>query len=404
MSKIILSSVGSIQQNPTTAQTEINSNFSTIQTAFDNTLSRDGTSPNPMGADLDMNNQRILNLPAPITITEPLRLSDLNSFIGGGTIQSIPAGGTTGQGLVNNSNQNYDASWNNTVTSVGLSLPADFTITNSPVLTTGTLTATFANTPTGTGGFVRQTSPTLVTPTLGVASATSINKVILTAPATSATLTIANGKTLTANNSITLAGTDATTMTFPGSNATLGGLGINQTWTGSNSFSNLVNFTSTFQINSVAQTFPTSGLLVGTTDSQTLTNKTLTSSTLNGASIDNNAWSTYTPTVTSGSGTFTTVSATGRFKQIGKTVHLQVVVTITTAGTAASTLIATLPVNALASTPATGAARETALTGTFGPAFILTADSTKINAVPSGGGTFIANGNIVCMHITYESV
>ena len=404
MSKIILSSVGSIQQNPTTAQTEINSNFSTIQTAFDNTLSRDGTSPNPMGADLDMNNQRILNLPAPITITEPLRLSDLNSFIGGGTIQSIPAGGTTGQGLVKNSNQNYDASWNNTVTSVGLSLPADFTITNSPVLTTGTLTATFANTPTGTGGFVRQTSPTLVTPTLGVASATSINKVILTAPATSATLTIANGKTLTANNSITLAGTDATTMTFPGSNATLGGLGINQTWTGSNSFSNLVNFTSTFQINSVAQTFPTSGLLVGTTDSQTLTNKTLTSSTLNGASIDNNAWSTYTPTVTSGSGTFTTVSATGRFKQIGKTVHLQVVVTITTAGTAASTLIATLPVNALASTPATGAARETALTGTFGPAFILTADSTKINAVPSGGGTFIANGNIVCMHITYESV
>jgi len=41
------------------------------------------------------------------------------------------------------------------------------------------------------------TSPSLVTPSLGVAGATSINKVAITAPATSATLTIADGKTLT---------------------------------------------------------------------------------------------------------------------------------------------------------------------------------------------------------------
>jgi hypothetical protein len=54
------------------------------------------------------------------------------------------------------------------------------------------------------------TSPTLVTPTLGVATATSINKVAITAPATSATLTIANGKTLTASNTMTLAGADDT--------------------------------------------------------------------------------------------------------------------------------------------------------------------------------------------------
>lgn len=41
------------------------------------------------------------------------------------------------------------------------------------------------------------TSPTLTTPALGVATATSVNKVALTAPASSATLTIADGKTLT---------------------------------------------------------------------------------------------------------------------------------------------------------------------------------------------------------------
>ena len=57
---------------------------------------------------------------------------------------------------------------------------------------------------TGTGVLVFATSPTLVTPTLGVAAATSINKVAITAPATSATLTIADGKTLTATNTVNL--------------------------------------------------------------------------------------------------------------------------------------------------------------------------------------------------------
>jgi hypothetical protein len=39
----------------------LNSNFTKIQEAFDNTLSRDGSTPNAMNADLDMNNKDILN-------------------------------------------------------------------------------------------------------------------------------------------------------------------------------------------------------------------------------------------------------------------------------------------------------------------------------------------------------
>lgn len=74
---------------------------------------------------------------------------------------------------------------------------------------------------TGSGAAVGQTSPSLITPSLGVASATSINKVAFTAPATSATLTIANGKTLTANNSLTFTGTDATSMAFPATSGTV---------------------------------------------------------------------------------------------------------------------------------------------------------------------------------------
>ena len=57
-------------------------------------------------------------------------------------------------------------------------------------------------------------NPTFTTPTLGVASATTINKVAITAPATSATLTIADGKTLTASNTLTFTGTDASSVAF----------------------------------------------------------------------------------------------------------------------------------------------------------------------------------------------
>lgn len=67
---------------------------------------------------------------------------------------------------------------------------------------------------TGSGVLVFANSPTLITPTLGVASATSINKLTITAPATSATLTVADGKTLTASNSLTFTGTDSSSVAF----------------------------------------------------------------------------------------------------------------------------------------------------------------------------------------------
>jgi hypothetical protein len=92
---------------------------------------------------------------------------------------------------------------------------------------TSGVVSTFSTTGSGTV-VALATSPTFVTPTLGVASATTINKVALTAPATGSTLTIADGKTLTANNSITLAGTDSTTMTFPPASASVGYLNVPQ--------------------------------------------------------------------------------------------------------------------------------------------------------------------------------
>jgi len=58
--------------------------------------------------------------------------------------------------------------------------------------------------------------PTLIAPILGAATATSINKLSITAPATSAILTIANSKQLTVSNTLTFTGVDGSTINFSG--------------------------------------------------------------------------------------------------------------------------------------------------------------------------------------------
>lgn len=114
MTKVTLAPVANLI-DATTAQTTINNNSVAIVAAMENTLSLDGTSPNQMQANLDMNGNRILNLPLPLTSQEPARLADLEVLTGGGTItiNPLPTGGTTGQILTKNSNSNYDATWLN---------------------------------------------------------------------------------------------------------------------------------------------------------------------------------------------------------------------------------------------------------------------------------------------------
>lgn len=68
--------------NQASAINTINVNNQSTETALENTLSRDGTSPNTMEADLDMNSNRILNLAAPETDNEPVRLIDLTTVAG----------------------------------------------------------------------------------------------------------------------------------------------------------------------------------------------------------------------------------------------------------------------------------------------------------------------------------
>src|SRR6266478_6343852 len=91
MTKITLTDLVNLQ-NETTAVNAVNTNNNIIELAFDNTLSRDGTSPNTMGANLDMNSNQILNLPSPATVNSPARLVDV---VTNPTI-NVPPVGTSG--------------------------------------------------------------------------------------------------------------------------------------------------------------------------------------------------------------------------------------------------------------------------------------------------------------------
>ena len=80
MAKVSLSDLANLS-NPTAAKALINSNSTAIENAFENTLSLDGTAPNQMLADLDMNSNNILNLPYPASSTEPVRLGDVTNLL-----------------------------------------------------------------------------------------------------------------------------------------------------------------------------------------------------------------------------------------------------------------------------------------------------------------------------------
>jgi hypothetical protein len=54
-------------------------------------------------------------------------------------------------------------------------------------------------------------------------------------------------------------------------------------------------------------------------------------------------WTSYTPSVSPSSGTFTSVSPSGRYKQIGKTVLLSASINFTNIGTGTGALIVSLP-------------------------------------------------------------
>lgn len=73
--------------------TALDANFAAIEDAVENTLSRNGASPNQMEAVLDMNSNRIINVGAPQSANDVVRLTDLEAAAGSGLIVGGGSGG-----------------------------------------------------------------------------------------------------------------------------------------------------------------------------------------------------------------------------------------------------------------------------------------------------------------------
>lgn len=101
----------------------------------------------------------------------------------------------------------------------------------------------------------------------------------------------------------------------------------------------------------------------------------------------------FTPVITAGSGTFTTVVGSITFSIVGKLVGMTISISITTNGTAATFVSSTLPFNA--SQSYLWPSRETQLTGSLGQVVVQNDANffTINNAYPGGDNyTLIASG------------
>ena len=67
-------------RSPVASVPAINNELQKIQVALEDAVSRKGDGPNQLEATVDANSQRIINLPEPVTNTEPVRKADFDEL------------------------------------------------------------------------------------------------------------------------------------------------------------------------------------------------------------------------------------------------------------------------------------------------------------------------------------
>lgn len=127
------------------------------------------------------------------------------------------------------------------------------------------------------------------------------------------------------------------------------------------------------------------------------------SSQSTGLAWDISAFTSYTPTISSGGGTFTTASVVGKYKRIGKICVVKIAATITTAGTATGTVTVTMPFTSVSdgNTYAAGSFRENQVTGITGVGRV-SPNSSTCNIARYDDTSFIADNRLIVGTVIYE--
>lgn len=89
MAKLTLTDLTQLTSNEAGAIAAINANNAAIEAIIELLLSRDGTSPNTMTAELDMNSNKITNLAAPENASDAARLADVSSVAELGDVDNV---------------------------------------------------------------------------------------------------------------------------------------------------------------------------------------------------------------------------------------------------------------------------------------------------------------------------
>ena len=95
--KVKIKRLDSVTANDTAATLLINENFQAIQTAIENTLSRDGTTPNFMDANLDLNSYKIINCGEATEDTDVVTLKFVKDAIGNAAEDAVNAAASAAQ-------------------------------------------------------------------------------------------------------------------------------------------------------------------------------------------------------------------------------------------------------------------------------------------------------------------
>jgi hypothetical protein len=235
------------------------------------------------------------------------------------------------------------------------------------------------------------------------------------ASAVAVTLPQANGSTFVSGWSVDFQNKGAGTVTVTPTTSTINGaasqvLTQNQ---GMHCQSDGTNYTCMLGVGAgggagtVTQVVCGTGLTGGTITASGTCALSVPVSVANGGTGDTGtAWASWTPTITAGTGTFTTVSCVCAFKTIGKTVHMRGAITITSIGTASAALKFTLPATANGPSIAHGADNTVLYqvwinTGNAGSSSTVAVVLTTAGSGPVAN--INTNGAVFYFSATYES-